>query len=57
MESMITTAIAKVAWKATDHDEAAGAPAPLVFFKLASHTSSSSCSWLGFRNACLPFPL
>jgi hypothetical protein len=57
--SVITTAIAKADWNAmdADHDTAVNAPASLAFFKDASHTSSSNCSWLGRRKFWFDFPL
>jgi hypothetical protein len=56
--SAITAAIARADWSTmdADHDSTVRAPAPL-FFKEASHTESSSCSWLGLRGECLDLSL
>ena len=51
---MITTAIARADWITMDADHEATVTAPpSLFFKEASQTESSSCSWLGLRDECL----
>jgi len=48
---VITTAIARANWITMDADHEATARAPAsLFFKEASQTESSSCSWLGLRD-------
>lgn len=57
--SKVTTAIAKADWSTMDadhHDVIFTALASLGF-KDASHTESSSCSWLGLRDECLDLSL